>query len=59
MAPSRKRYTRKNPNPNPTEPVDNLKRILGEGKKKNLIYSPLLTRCTSLSIEVVQTLQDL
>ena len=59
MAPSRKRYTRKNPDPNPTKLVDNPYMILGEGKKKNLIYPPLLTRSTSLSIEVVQTLQDL
>ena len=59
VAPSRKRYTRKNPYPNSIEPVDNPEKILGEGKKKNLIYPPLLSRSTSLSIEVVQTLQDL
>ena len=59
LDPSWKRYTRKNPDPNPIEPVDNPERLLGEGKKKNLIYPPLLSRSTSLSTEVVQTIQDL
>ena len=59
LASSRKRYTRKNLDPNPIEPVDNPKNLLGEGKKKNLIYPALLSRSTSLSTEVVQTIQDL
>ena len=59
LAPSGKRYTRNNPDPNPIEPVDNPERLLGEGKKKNLIYPPLLSRSTSLSTKVVQTLQDI
>lgn len=59
MAPSSIKYTRKNPDPNPTKPVDNLENLLGEGKKNNILSSPLLKRSISLSEEVVQTLEDL
>lgn len=59
LAPSGKRYSRKNLDPNPTELVDNPERLLGERKKHNIISSPLFTRSTSLSKEAVQTLQDL
>ena len=54
MAPPRTRYTRQNPNPNPVKPVDNLEKLLGEIKKKNLSYSLILTRSTSLSTKVVK-----
>ena len=59
MAPSGKKYTRKNWDPNPTEPVDNPEKLIGEGKKKNIISPPLLTRSISLSQEVVQNLDNL
>ena len=49
MDPLGKRYTRKNPNPNPTELVDNPEKLLGEGKNKNIISPPLLTRSICLS----------
>ena len=59
MAPSSKRYTKKNLDPNPTKPVDNPKKSLGERKKKNSPSSPLLNRSISLSKEIVQTLEYL
>ena len=59
MAPSGRKYTRKNPDPNPIELVDDPKKLLGEGNKSNILSSPLLTRSISLSQEVVQTLDDL
>ena len=59
MAPSGRKYTRKNPDPNPTEPIDNQEKLLGEGKKNNILSSPLLTRSISLFEEVVQNLDDI
>lgn len=59
MAPLGRKYTRKNLDPNPTESIDNPEKLLGEGKKKNILSSPLLIRSISLSQEVVQTLDDL
>ena len=59
MALSSKKYTKKNPDPNPTKPVDNPKKILGERKKKNSPSSPLLKRSISLSEETIQTIEYL
>ena len=59
MAPSGRKYTRNNLDPNLAELVYNLEKILGEGKKNNFLSSSLLTRCVSLSEEAVQTLDDL
>ena len=59
MAPLGRKYTRKNLDPNPTKPVDNPENLLGEGKKKNILSSPLLTRSISLTQEVVHTLDNL
>ena len=58
LAPPRTRYTRQNPDPNLVKPVDNLEKLLGEIKKNNLSYSPILTRSTSLSTEAVQIIPD-
>ena len=58
LAPLRTRYTRQNPDPNPVKIVDSPKKLLGEIKKKNLSYSPLLTRSTSLSTEAMQIIPD-
>ena len=59
MAPSRRKYTRKNIDPNPIELIDNVEKLLGEGKTNNILSSPLLTRSIFLSQEDVQTLDDL
>ena len=59
MAPSSRKYTRKNLDPNPTESIGNPEKLLGEGKKKNILSSPLLTGSIYLSQEVVQNLDDL
>ena len=38
MAPSSIKYTRKNPDPNSIELVDNPQKLLGEGKKNNIVF---------------------
>ena len=59
MASSRWKYTRKNPVPNLTKPIDDPENLLRERKKNNSPSSPLLKIYTYLSEEIVQTIEDL
>ena len=49
MASSRKRYTRRNPDPDPKTPVEDLERILKTKKKSNQSDIPIFQRSISLS----------